>query len=501
MAAADKLKQQQLAEQQESSASDAQTDATPVNPYGLMMSGGVVPPPPPPSVPSVPHVPHPPGLLPNPFLTPLVPVVSIHSVPPVVPVSYPSMITTKPPSSGLLPPPISVPPAGGSAAPFPTPPLVVPPAEVISAQPPPPLPWMTRGSVPNPGLRNPMPQVTHGSSATNSGPPLTGPNAQPIGLPPHFTPLRPPVLPPAVASPAVAPFNPSVNIPPTLHLTLPKPELTAPLGFGNIASDAVVPTDVSSDDPFAPSLYEIKMRGQPLVPAPPSGVIERPSLLGRFEDFQQQQQSRLNLPHDSRSGFPDGFNPHQASHHLGFGPTPVDTDDNRSNRRRDDWNTRDNWRRDDSNRHNRFRDRNQWSDNKRSGDRKSGKWDKGPNDMLHQHQMSDDEPNRRFKSEHPDDQPSGFSEEQQMSQEMLDNTEYHPHHHQQQSLDHDTNREYLPNEQNVQESGHHYDDNQDNHTTNNDHNEQNRLNSSQDDLNIKTEYDMTQGYDNIQETD
>lgn len=173
--------------------------------------------------------------------------------------------------SPLLPQPGHL---GGSGPPplplYSTPPMAVPPPQVLSGHPPPPLPW---GSRPPP-----------------SGPPqasLTGSNAQPLGFAnrnPMMGPPPPLIVPPLAPHlrPAVPPPNSSLTLPARIH----------PVDMPLVLHD---PSDrgASSDDPFAPSLYELKNmnRGRP-GPYPMENT--RPPLLGRFEDNNFRNRNRFS---------------------------------------------------------------------------------------------------------------------------------------------------------------------------------------------------------------
>lgn len=159
----------------------------------------------------------------------------------------------------LTPPPL--PPALFSQPP---PPLPVPPSQF--SRPPPPLPWPVRG---------PPPTSSHQPShSKHSG--LTGANVLPLGIP--IRGIRPGLslglLPPhgpdgdiIMALPAGSHFNPKIMPPPRVA--------------GDQDSDLA-----ASDDPFAPSVYELKMSGDGRSPFP-RGLLSpiRPLIPGvRFDE-------------------------------------------------------------------------------------------------------------------------------------------------------------------------------------------------------------------------
>lgn len=186
-------------------------------------------------------------------------------------VSYPiqkainKLQSSKPSGPPLLPSPGHL---GMSGPPPPLPmysgpPLAVPPPQVLSGQPPPPLPW---------GARPPIPPVSA----------LTGSNAQPLGFQ-ERKPLMGQVIVPPLAPhlrPAVPPLNSSMPLPSRIHPADLPPALH---DTGDRSSN---------DDPFAPSLYELKNmnRGRPGPYPMESG---RSALLGRFEDASFSNRNRF----------------------------------------------------------------------------------------------------------------------------------------------------------------------------------------------------------------
>lgn len=251
-------------------------------------TGGVLPPPsmlptgpPPPLI--IPPLNPALGLPPNPMVPPpVMPGTLAPSLPPpgAIPldqfknmVSYPiqhALDKLKPPPSAPppvpqpmtshLPPPAAPGHLGMGAPPpalpmFSTAPMAMPPHQVLSGRPPPPLPW--------------------GSRPPSTGPPsstLTGSNSQPLGFP-----KRPPMISPSnIVVPPLAPHLRPAVPPPDSSMSMPPRNM--PPGPRDM------PERSSNDDPFAPSMYELKNmnRGRPAPPFPMPGG--RPALLGRYED-------------------------------------------------------------------------------------------------------------------------------------------------------------------------------------------------------------------------